>query len=162
MKKTVRMIAMLVAIVSIVSAMSVSAHAISDVSSIVSPVCTTLYIDDVEAAYVDLIARAYNIDRDMTVIDYYEMPDQVQVKYVQSEYGICINAYLDPMGEEKFDTISDGTELCVFYTLAGYSFVLTEDGLVCWCKSKLLANSFDARLSAENNRALDARNGIYG
>lgn len=162
MKKIVRMIAMLVAVVSIVSAMSVSAHAISSVSSIVTPEPTILYINNTWDIYEALVTAAYNINSKMAVIDYCEMPNEVPVKYVQSDTGTYINVYLNPMGKKISDVIRDGVEVYVFYTVGGYAFVLTEDGLVGWCKSEFLANSFDAKLSAKNNRATDARNGIFG
>ena len=162
MKKIIRMLSVIAAVVSLVLAMSVPSFAITDARSVLSSDKTLVDVDEVVSSYEALIKKAYQTDSDMIVIEEDEMPEQVEVKYVQSKYGYCIKACLDPRGEDDFARIDDGTEVYVFYRAGGYAFVMTEDGLVCWCKSSLLKDSFDEKLSEENRRALDAQNGLYG
>ena len=162
MKKFIKMISVIAAVLSLVLAMSVPSFALTDARDVLSSGTILVDTGDVVSSYEALIKKAYQADSDMKVIGKDDMPEQVEVKYVQSKYGYCIKACLDPRGEDDFARIDDGTEVYVFYRAGGYAFVMTEDGLVCWCKSSLLKDSFDEQLSEENRLALDAQNGLYG
>ena len=165
MKKAVRLIAMLLMVTALVSAFSVSASALTTAKSVVSPSANTVKIQDVEATYNSLIKKAYETDENMEVIELDEMPDEAEIKYVQSKLGTCIYACLEPDKATHFDTIPDGTKVTVYYRTAGYAFVETDGGLVCWCKSELLTDSFDAKLSkqrrTEHDGSLGLGNGTY-
>ena len=150
MKKTVRLIAMLVMIAALVSAVPNSASALTTAKSIVAPSANVVKIQNVEATHNSLAKKAYDVDQNMVVIELCEMPDEAEIKYVQSEYGYCIHACTSADKDSAMENrdIKDGTRVTVYYRTSGYAFVETEDGLVCWCRSDLLKDSFDAKLQA--------------
>lgn len=162
MKKAIKFVSLLTAVVALICVMPASAHALTDARYAYAPAPSMLEIDDVDGMYKTLLKKAYDIDRDMIVIERSEMPDEAEIKYVQSNIGVSIKVYIDPEGDEKFDIIKDGTKVYVFYRVGNFAFIMTEGGLVGWCKTEYLANSYDAKLSAERRRAIDAKNGLYG
>ena len=162
MKKTVRLIAVLTMIAALVSSVSVSASALTSAKSVIAPSANTVKIQDVEATYKSLVKKAYDADEDMLVIELDEMPEEAEIKYVQSSLGKCIYACSEPDKKTHFSTIDDGTEVYVYYRTAGYAFVETEDGLVCWCRSDLLEDSYDADYSKKLEEERDRKNGLYG
>lgn len=162
MKKAVRLFSILLAVTALVSAMSVSAHAITDARSALPSEPKTIKLEDVEGAYKELVKKALGIDGDMTMIELDEMPDEVEVKYMQAPHGYGAKIYRTPKGENKLAQPADGTEVYVYYYLGGYALIETEDGHVGWCQASYLSDTFDADLSAKNRRLYDGKMGLYG
>ena len=108
MKKIIRMLSVIAAVVSLVLAMSVPSYALTDVKTAVSSGTTSVDTAEVVSSYDALIKKAYESNREMLVIEEDEMPEKVEVKYVQSSYGYCIKAYHDLSGKDSFDKTKIG------------------------------------------------------
>ena len=82
----------------------------------------------------------------MAIPNLRDMLPKAEIKYVQGTYGQGIYAKDAPEGEE-LRVLPDGTRLTVYARHGGHSFVRTDEGYVCWCRSDLIVDTFNLELS---------------